>query len=325
MKALRCHDFESLDRIRLDEIEMPDPAAAEVRVRVRAVAVSFVDLLVAEGRYQLRPQPPFVPGSEFAGVVDAIGAGYRGGLRAGDRVCGSRFLGIWAECANVPARAVQRIDDAMPFEQACALTMPYGTALYALRERGQLCAGETVLVLGAAGSVGYAAVQVARSLGARVIAASTARAKRQPLLAAGADDFVDLSDPQWKDAVKALTGSRGVDVVVDPVGGALTDPAFRTLGWRGRHLVIGFAAGDIPALRSNLALLKGASLVGVDLRQFAEREPDAHAALLCDVVALHRQGVLRPLVAHVLPIERFGEAFARVKDRATVGRVVLTF
>jgi NADPH2:quinone reductase len=324
VKALRTHGFDSLECIRLDEIPMPQPATGELRVRLRACAVSFVDLLVAEGKYQLRPPLPFVPGSEFAGVVDAIGDGYRGPLREGDRVCGSRFLGIWAEFATVPAGVVRRIDESVPFEHASALMMPYGTALYALRERGQLRSGETVLVLGAAGSVGYAAVQVARALGAHVIAATTSAAKRPALLEAGAHQVVDVADPQWKDAVKAMTGAGGVDVVVDPLGGDYTDPAFRTLGWRGRHLVVGFAGGAIPALRSNLALLKGASLVGVDLRQFAEREPDSHAALLGDVVAMHGRGDLRPAIARAMPLERFREAFALVRDRSTVGRVVLT-
>ncbi len=325
MRALRAHALGAVDSIRLDDLARPEPAEGEVRVRVRAVAVSFVDLLVVEGRYQLRPEPPFVPGSEFAGVVDALGPGDAGGFAVGDRVCGSRFLGAWAEEIVVPRRVVRRIGPEASFEQAAGLMMPGATALYALKERGGLRPGETVLVLGASGGVGRAAVQVAKALGARVIAATGSPARGEALKADGADAVLDVSAPDWKDAAKALAGPGGVDVVFDPLGGEFSEPAFRTLGWKGRHLVVGFAGGGIPALRSNLALLKGAALVGVDLRQFGEREPEAHAALLDEVAALHDAGRLRPPVGQVFPVERHQDAFARVRDRTASGRVVIAF
>jgi NADPH2:quinone reductase len=325
VRALRAHALGAVDSIRLDDVEPPVPGEGEVRVRVCAVAVSFVDLLVVEGRYQLRPEPPFVPGSEFAGVVDALGPGEAGALAVGDRVCGSRFLGAWAEEIVVPRRVVRRIGPDASFEQAAGLIMPGATALYALKERGGLRAGETVLVLGASGGVGRAAVQVARALRARVIAATGSPGKGDALIADGADAVLDVSAADWKDAAKALAGPGGVDVVFDPLGGDFSEPAFRTLGWKGRHLVVGFAGGGIPALRTNLALLKGAALVGVDLRQFGEREPQAHAALLDEVAALFAAGRLHPPVDEVFPVERHQRAFARVKDRSTTGRVVMSF
>ena len=227
-----------------------------------------------------------------------------------------------ADCGYPPA------DDAPPGtppEQGALIPAPYATALYALDQRGHLAPGETVLVLGAAGGVGWAAVQLAKALGARVIAAGSTAAKREAAREAGADEVVDVRDGGWKDAVKRLTGGRGVDVVVDPVGGEATETAFRTLGWGGRHLVIGFAAGSIARLPANLALLKGAALVGVDVRQFGERQPDAAAANLQRVFALYAQGRLLPRIAQVLPVAQYREAIALAQAADTVGRVVLRF
>lgn len=274
MKALRVHGYGPDDRIVLDDLPLPEPRAGEVRVRVHACGISFVDLLVARGGYQVKPTPPFVPGSEFSGTVDAVGPraddGSETDLKPGDRVAGTR-QGAWAEAICVPAATVFRVADDASFVATSVLVAPYGTALYALRERGGLKAGETLLVLGATGSVGHAAVQVGKLLGAHVIAAASTAAKRAAALAAGADEVVDAGG-DWKDAVKRSTAPRGVDVVLDTVGGDATDAAFRTLGWGGRHLMVGFAGGTIHALKSNLALVKGASLIGVDFRQSGERD-----------------------------------------------------
>ncbi|MFT3820834.1 MAG: NADPH:quinone oxidoreductase family protein [Rubrivivax sp.] len=324
MRALRVHGYGPGDGIVLDEMPLPAPGAGQLRLRVQACGISFVDLLLARGGYQLRPEPPFVPGSEFCGVVDAIGPGTATPLQVGDLVCGTR-QGAWAEHLCIDAGRAHRVGAGTPAAEAAVLVAPFATALYALRERGHARAGDTVLVLGAGGGVGHAAVQMARQLGVRVIAAASDAAKRAAAQAAGADALVDSAQPDWKDAVKALAGPRGVDLVFDTVGGDTTDAAFRTLGWGGRHLMVGFAGGRIGALKTNLAIVKGAALVGVDFRQAGERDPAAAAALREEVVALHAQGRIRPLLHRVLPVERFAEAAALAQDRATIGRVVFTF
>ncbi len=318
------HGYGPHDRIVLDELPVPQPLVGEVRVRVQACGVSFVDLLLARGGYHVRPTPPFVPGSEFSGVVDAVGPGTTTSLKPGDRVCGTR-QGAWSEAICVREISVFGVADDASFIDTAVLPAPYGTALYALRERGRLRAGETLLVLGAAGSVGHAAVQLGKLLGARVIAAASTAAKRAAALAAGADDDVVDATGDWKDAVKSLTAPRGVDVVLDTVGGDATDAAFRTLGWGGRHLMVGFAGGTIHALRSNLALVKGAALIGVDFRQAGERDGPLARDLQSAVVAMYHERRVQPLVSHVLPLAHFDSAIALVGDRAGFGRVVFTF
>ncbi len=324
MRALRVHGYGPGDGIVLDELPMPEPGAGQVRIRVAACAISFVDLLLARGAYQVRPAPPFVPGSEFSGIVDAIGPHTTTSLQVGDSVCGTR-QGAWADCICVDADRVHRLDANAPLIESAALMAPFATALYALCDRGRLSSGDTVLVLGAAGAVGHAAVQVARHRGAHVIAVAGNAAKCAAATAAGADAVVDSRNPRWKDDVKTLAGSRGVDIVVDTIGGDATDTAFRTLGWDGRHLMIGFAGGQIGALKTNLAIVKGASLIGVDFRQAGDRNPQRAAALREEVITLNAQGSLRPQVHSVLPLDRFAEAAARVQDRSTIGRVLIRF
>jgi NADPH2:quinone reductase len=321
MQALRVHDF--AEGLRLDDLPEPFPGPGEVRVQVRACGVSFFDMLISRGGYQWRPPLPFVVGSEFAGTIDALGAGVHGGLAVGDRVWGSTSIGAWTQQLCLPAQALQPVAPQASLDEAAVLAMPYGTALYALRERGGLRAGDTVLVLGATGSVGHAAVQLAALLGARVIGAATGAAKCAAAREAGAHEVVDLADAGWKDRVKALAGARGVDLVFDPVGGAAMDTAFRTLGWGGRHLVVGFACGEIGSLRGNLSIVKGAALVGVDLRQFREKQPESAQRLLQDVAALHRDGRIAPRIAARLPFQRHAEAYALAQDRRTLGRVLL--
>jgi len=323
MKTLLVRGYGPEDRIRLEDAAIPEPSAGQVRVRVRACGISFVDLLLARGGYQVRPPTPFVPGSEFSGVVDALGDGADGRLRLGDRVCGTR-MGAWSEYICIPQSLAFGLPPQADLIEASVLLAPYLTSLYALRSRAQLSPGETLLVLGAAGSVGHAAVQLGKILGARVIAAASTDAKRSSALAAGADAVVETTG-DWKAAVKALTAPGGVDVVYDPIGGDATDAAFRTLAWGGRHLMVGFAGGEIGVLKSNLSIVKGASLVGVDARQAGERTPALMHALRTEVLALHGQGRIRPLVSHVLPVERFDEAAEKTNDRAGFGRVVFTF
>jgi NADPH:quinone reductase len=321
MQALRVHDF--AEGLRLDDLPEPFPGPGEVRVQVRACGVSFFDMLISRGGYQWRPPLPFVVGSEFAGTIDVLGAGVHGGLAVGDRVWGSTSIGAWTQQLCLPAQALQPVAPQASLDEAAVLAMPYGTALYGLRERGGLRAGDTVLVLGATGSVGHAAVQLAALLGARVIGAATGAAKCAAAREAGAHEVVDLADAGWKDRVKALAGARGVDLVFDPVGGAAMDTAFRTLGWGGRHLVVGFACGEIGSLRGNLSIVKGAALVGVDLRQFREKQPESAQRLLQDVAALHRDGRIAPRIAARLPFQRHAEAYALAQDRRTLGRVLL--
>jgi NADPH2:quinone reductase len=321
MPSLRVHAFDQ--PLQVDALPAAEPGPGEVRVHVHACGISYFDLLIARGGYQWRPALPFTVGSEFAGTVEALGPGTDGVLAVGDRVGGSVSIGAWTQQLCVPASGLHRVAPQAPLDEAAVLFMPYGTSLYALRERGQLQPGETLLVLGATGTVGAAALQLGRVLGARVIGAATGAAKCAAVRAAGADAVVDLADADWKDQVKALAGPNGVDVVADPVGGAFTDTAFRTLGWGGRHLVLGFASGQIGSLRGNLTIVKGASLVGVDLRQFRERQPDAARRLMQDVAALHRDGRIQPLITARWPLAQHAQACAQAGDRATVGRVLL--
>jgi NADPH:quinone reductase len=298
------------------------PKAGEVRIAVRAAGISYVDVLTAAGNYQVKPPVPFIPGSECSGVIEALGEGVRE-FGVGDAVVGSGWGGLFAEVANMPARSVKPAPLGLSFAEAAVFPVSYYTARYALVERARLRAGETLLVLGAGGATGYAAVQIGKHLGARVIASASSHAKRDLARAGGADAIVDARAQEWRDLVKAANGGKGVDVVFDPVGGDATDPAFRSLGWNGRHLVVGFTAG-IAALRTNLPLLKGASLIGVDLRQFGLNEPERAATNSSDVFALAAAGVVKPAIAKSYPLEAFAEAMNDAATGHSAGRIVLT-
>ncbi len=322
MQALCAHGFDGLHQWCLEAMPDPRPGEEDVVVQVEATAISYVDLLFARGRYQLQPALPFVPGTEFAGTVIACGARAAQRLQTGQRVTGTVFGGAWATQVRAPWMAVAPLAATDDARTACTLPVTYATALYALRRRGLLQPGETVLVLGAAGGVGMAAVQVARALGARVVAAASGAAKCSAALAMGAEAAVDSTRADWRSEVQAAA-PQGIDVVVDPVGGALTDTAFRTLRWGGRHLVVGFAHGEIPALRANLPLLKGAAMVGVDVRQFREREPDAARDNLAEVADLFSRGLLKPVLAGVYSASAWASAMEAAARRETVGRVVI--
>ena len=324
MKALRVHSFATPAPFQLDEIPSPEPGPGEVRVRIIAAGISWVDRLRAQGLYQIKPPLPYIGGSEFAGVVEALGPGVPDTFKPGGRVAG---IGphIWADQACLAHDLLHPVAATTPFAEAALLAMPYGTARYALVNRGGLRAGETVFVLGAMGGVGQAAVQVAKALGARVIAGATTAARRAAILAEGADAVLDTSGGDWKDALKALAGPKGVDVVIDPVGAGATETAFRALGWGGRLMVVGFAAGQIGRLPANLALLKGAAMIGVDLRAFGEREPEAARANLEAVFALHAAGRIRPRIGCEFAITDFAAAMAAAQSPETLGRVVLRF
>jgi NADPH2:quinone reductase len=293
-----------------------------VRVRVAAASLNFPDLLTVKGQYQFKPELPFVPGAEFAGTVEAVGADVRH-LRPGDRVACLGTQGGFGAHALIEARSAVPVPAAMPWADAAAFLFTYGTSWHALKDRAALQPGQTVLVLGAAGGVGSAAVQIAKALGARVIAAASTPAKCDFCRALGADVTIDYGQQDLRAALKEATGGRGPDVVYDPVGGALAEPAFRSIAWRGRYLVVGFAGGGIPALPWNLALLKGASIVGVFWGDFVRREPQAFAADLQAMFAAYAAGQVKPAIDAVLPMAQVREAYARMGSRQVMGKVVL--
>lgn len=322
MQAIVADELGPPENYHLRECPLPEPAAGQARVRIVATGVGYFDALMARGGYQVRPPVPFIPGSEFAGVVDNLGAGAQG-VATGQRVVGGSFGNAFAEYVCVDAATLLPLPQALSFEAGSAFLVNYQTAVHALMQRAALGSGETVLVLGAAGGTGSAAVQVAKCLGARVIAGASSAAKREFAIAAGADLALDYADSNWRDTLKEITSGRGVDVVFDPVGGALFEPAFRSLAWGGRHLVIGFAGGPIPRLPANLPLLKGAALVGVDLRQFSVREPAQQAANTRQLLAWVEAGALRPPAGQVFPREAFREALTAAFSGTAMGKVVL--
>jgi NADPH2:quinone reductase len=324
MRAVGCTAFGPLEGLALAEVPRPSPKAGEVLIRVRAAGVSFLDCLIAQGKYQVKPPLPFAPGSEFAGEVAALGEGVTG-LAPGQRVIGSGFVGGLAEYAISPAAGTTPIPAGMDFVDAAGFRINYATAWHALVDRAEAKAGESLLVLGAAGAVSAAAIEVGRLLGLHVIAAASTEAKRAYALGLGAAAAVDYTAADWRDRLKEIAGAKGVDIVFDPVGGPYAEPAFRSLAWKGRHLVVGFAAGTIPALPFNLALLKGASLVGVDVARFGMmHEPAKSQANNAKLLALFAEGKLKPEPGTIVPFGRFADAFAMVAGRAAVGRVVVT-
>ncbi len=321
MQGWLCETLTGVDDLRWAPVPATVPGPGQVRVAIAAASLNFPDLLVVEGKYQFRPELPFVPGSEFAGVVDALGEGVRH-LKIGDPVACAGHGGFGTH-ALVEARQAVPLPAGMDLREAAAFFFTYGTSLHALMDRAALKAGETVLVLGAAGGVGSAAVQIAKAAGARVIAAASTPEKLDFCRRLGADDAIDYAKEDLRAALKALTGGRGPDVVYDPVGGTLAEPAFRSIGWRGRYLVVGFAGGTIPALPWNLALLKGASVVGVFWGDFLKREPRAAAADVAQLLAWYAEGKVRPAIDAVLPMSQVREAYARMGSRQVMGKVVL--
>jgi NADPH2:quinone reductase len=322
MKAWLCETLEGIGAMRMHELPDPEPGPGEVRIAVRAASLNFPDLLIVEGKYQFKPALPFVPGAEYAGVVEAVGDGV-GSLQVGDRVAALGSTGGFGTHAVAEASRAWRLPAAFDLEDAAAFAFTYGTSYHALMDRAALQAGETVLVLGAAGGVGSAAVQIAKAAGARVIAAVSSAAKAQACLAMGADAAVNLAEQPLREALKALTDGRGPDVVYDPVGGDLAEPAFRSIGWRGRYLVVGFAQGTIPALPWNLALLKGASIVGVFWGDFVRREPAAFARDMAQLARWYAEGRVKPVIDRRLPMSALPEAYARMASRQVIGKLLL--
>jgi NADPH2:quinone reductase len=324
MKAWLCENPIGVDAlVWKDDLPTPQPKAGEVRVTIRASSLNFPDLLIVQNKYQFKPPLPFVPGTEFAGVVDAVGDGVTH-LKVGDAVAAFAGTGAFASEVCVDARLVMPLPEGFAFDDAAAFICTYATSHHALLDRAALRDGETVLVLGAAGGVGTAAIQIAKAAGARVIAAASSNDKLALCRDIGADATINYTTADLRESIKSLTGGKGPDVVYDPVGADLAEPVFRSIGWRGRYLVIGFAGGQIPALPLNLALLKGASVVGVFWGDFARREPQHNAAALQQLAQWYLQGKVKPVIDCRLPLRRLPDAFARMGSRQVRGKVVLT-
>lgn len=322
MRAWLCENPVGVEALQWKELPTPEPKAGEVRVAIRAASLNFPDLLIVQNKYQMKPPLPFVPGSEFAGIVEAVGEGVSH-VKVGDAVAAFAGTGGFATHAVVSAALVMPLPEGFAFDDAAAFVLTYGTTHHALVDRAALKAGETLLVLGAAGGVGTAAIQIGKVLGARVIAAASSDEKCALCREIGADETINYATANIREELKKLTGGKGPDVVYDPVGGDLAEPVFRSIGWRGRYLVVGFAQGGIPALPWNLALLKGASIVGVFWGDFARREPKAHVAALTELARWYAEGKIKPVIDQRLPMPDLPAAFARMGSRQVRGKLVM--
>jgi len=323
MKALVCNAFGPPESLNLEQHHAPLPATGQVLVEVKAAGINFPDILMISGEYQVKTAPPFVPGNELAGIVQAVGKGVNR-FAAGDHVIATPAGGAFAEKCVVDQHICLPLPDKLSFEQGAGFTITYATSYHAFRQSTALKSGETVLVLGAAGGVGSTAVEIARALGAKVIAAASSDERLEFARQAGADELVNYSKVSLRDAVKELTGGKGVDVVFDPVGGELAQQALRSLAWHGRYLVIGFACGEIPQFPANIALLKEASIIGVWWGTWAENHtPDAHTNML-ELAAMVQADKLKPRVTETYPLDQYVAAFAAITQRKAKGKVVLT-
>jgi len=322
MKAVLCTRFCTPDELEFADIAPPVAGAGEAVVRVAAAALNFFDTLIIAGKYQYKPPFPFSPAGEFAGVVESVGAGVTD-FAPGDRVLGYSGWGAARECVAIPTRQLARLPENLDFERAAGLTVTYATTLYALRQRGALKPGESLVVLGASGGTGLAAIEIGKILGARVIACASSDEKLAFARRHGADETVNYVSEDLRNALKRLGGARGIDVVYDPVGGHYAEPALRALGWEGRYLVIGFAAGEIPKLPLNLMLLKSCDIRGVLWGAWAMREPQAQQALMADIVTWCADGKLSAHVQAVYPLADIAAALKAIADRKVMGKVVL--
>ena len=322
MHAWLCNNPVGIDALTWTELPTPQPGAGEVLLKIHAASLNFPDLLIVQNKYQIKPALPFVPGSEYAGVVEAVGQGVSH-LKVGQAVACLSGTGGFATHTLAPAALCMPLPPGFPLVDAAAFIMIYATSHHALLDRAQLKAGETVLVLGAAGGVGTSAIQIAKACGARVIAAASSADKCALCISIGADASINYSGENLREAVKTLTNGKGPDVIYDPVGGDYTEPAFRSIAWRGRYLVVGFAAGPIPSLPLNLALLKGASIVGVFWGDFAKREARANAAMMGELAQWYGQGKIKPVIDRTLPMAELKAAFAHMGSRGVKGKLVM--
>lgn len=326
MHAWLCENPVGVEALTWKELPTPEPKAGEVLIEIKAASLNFPDLLIVQNKYQMKPPLPFVPGSEYAGVVRAVGEGVQH-LKVGQNVACLSGTGGFGTHTLAPAALCMPLPDGFGHVDAAAFIMIYATSYHALIDRAALKAGETVLILGAAGGVGTAAIQIAKATGARVIAAASTDEKCALCRELGADETINYSvhTPQGtlRDEIKRLTGGNGPDVIYDPVGGDFAEPAFRSIAWRGRYLVVGFASGPIPNLSLNLPLLKGASLVGVFWGNFARNEPKANAQMMQTLAGMYLQGQIKPVVDQTLPMSELPKAYAIMGSRAVKGKLVL--
>ncbi|WP_312957285.1 NADPH:quinone oxidoreductase family protein [Stutzerimonas nitrititolerans] len=323
MKAVLCKAFGPAENLVVEDLDSPQIKKGEVLLDVHAAGVNFPDTLIIEGKYQFKPPFPFSPGGEAAGVVAAVGEKISH-LKVGDRVMALTGWGSFAEQVAVSGQNILPIPAEMDFTTAAAFSMTYGTSMHALKQRANLQPGETLLVLGASGGVGLAAVEIGKAMGARVIAAASTNEKLEIARKAGADELINYSEASLRERLKELTDGQGVDVIYDPVGGKLFEEAFRSIAWNGRMLVVGFAAGgEIPALPANLPLLKGAALIGVFWGAFAQRQPQDNAANFKQLFAWYAEGKLKPLVSQTFALEQAAEAIDTLGKRKAVGKLVV--
>ena len=322
MQAWFCETLTGPDSLVWKEVPTPAPGPGEVRIAIRAASLNFPDILIVQGKYQAKPALPFVPGSEFSGLVEALGEGVTQ-LKVGDAVAAMGSTGGFATHAIVNAKQVLKLPAGFAIEDGAAFALTYGTTHHALIDRAALVAGETVLVLGAAGGVGTSAIQIAKAAGAKVIAAASTDEKCAFCRTLGADTTINYATQNVREALKEMTGGKGPNVVYDPVGGDLAEPVFRSIAWRGRYLVIGFAQGGIPALPWNLALLKGASIVGVFWGDFVRREPEASAKGMAHLAQWYAEGKIKPAIDQRLPMRELPAAYARMASRQVQGKVLM--
>ncbi|MGA0556966.1 NADPH:quinone oxidoreductase family protein [Larkinella sp. VNQ87] len=323
MKAVLCHQYGPPESLTVEETASPKPGPGQLVIAVKACGVNFPDTLLIQGKYQFKPPFPFSPGGEVAGIVSDVGEGVTN-LKPGDRVFALTGSGGFAEKTLAVSHKTFRMPDGMDFTTAASLMYTYGTSYYALKDRAGLQAGETLLVLGAAGGVGLAAVELGRTLGTTVIAAASTDEKLELCRQAGASQTIKYSHEDLRERIRAMTGGQGVDVVYDPVGGPYTEAALRSVGWRGRYLVVGFAAGQIPAIPLNLPLLKGCSVVGVFWGAFAEKQPADNLKNVRELLAFYQQGQIRPHIQATYSLDEVPRALRLMMDRQVMGKFVVT-
>ena len=322
MHAWLCENPTGVDALNWKELPTPQPKDGEVLLEIKAASLNFPDILIVQNKYQMKPELPFVPGSEYTGVIQAVGEGITH-LKVGQAVACLSGTGGFGTHTLAPAALCMPLPPGFPFVDAAAFIMIYATSYHALVDRAQLKAGETVLVLGAAGGVGTSAIQIAKAMGAKVIAAASTQEKCDLCKSIGADATINYSAENLREAIKVLTDGKGPDVIYDPVGGDFAEPAFRSIAWRGRYLVVGFASGPIPALPFNLALLKGASIVGVFWGDFAKREPKANSAMMVELTQWYGQGKIKPVIDRTMPMAELKAAYAHMGSRGVKGKLVM--
>ena len=323
MRALLCSELGGPEKLAVVELPDPEAGSGQVVIEVAAASLNFPDLLTIQGLYQIKAEPPFVPGFEGAGTVVSVGEGVEG-IEVGDRVSAFNTIGAFAERWLVDAAACTVLPDDVPFDVGASLNVAHGTSYHALKQRAELKEGETLLVLGAAGGVGAAAVEIGALMGATVIAAAGDEEKLAFCKDLGADETINYATDDLRARIKEITGGRGVDVVFDPVGGEISEKAFRSIAWKGRHLVIGFAAGDIPAIPWNLPLLKGASIVGVFWGSFTAHEPEVNAHNVREMFDMVLEGRLQPRITQSFSLDEYQDAYGVFVTRSALGKVVFS-